>query len=84
MQWLLKVLSGMANSVDPDQSSLIWVYTVCICHLSDHLVFEILRHLSYNTEIDIENHMGSLKNWGKFRFFFFFLFISDKNYLIYI
>ena len=21
---------GMANSVDPDQSSLIWVYTVCL------------------------------------------------------
>ena len=31
----VKILSRMANSVDPDQtapSSLIWVYTVCICH----------------------------------------------------
>ena len=24
-----KDADGMANSVDPDQSSLIWVYTVC-------------------------------------------------------
>ena len=34
----LKLHSGVANSADPDQtapeaSSLIWVYTICICHL---------------------------------------------------
>ena len=28
----VKILSGMANSVDPNWSSLIWVCTVCICH----------------------------------------------------
>ena len=32
----VNILRGIANSVDPDQtalrSSLIWVYTVCICH----------------------------------------------------
>ena len=33
---VLKMLSGMAVSVDPDQTApeeiLIWVYTVCICY----------------------------------------------------
>ena len=41
MQVSLKMLSGMANSVDPDQtapwSSLIWVCTVCICHFVTYL-----------------------------------------------
>ena len=36
MQIFLKILDGMANNVDLDQTaprrSLIWVYTVCICH----------------------------------------------------
>ena len=38
MQLFLKTLSGIANSVDPDQtaSSLIWVCTVCICHFLRH------------------------------------------------
>ena len=34
MQLFLKILSGMANSVDPDQTAplggLIWVSTVCV------------------------------------------------------
>ena len=43
MQLFLKILSGMVNSVDPDhRSSLIRVYTVCKCHLSETL-FEIFR-----------------------------------------
>ena len=33
----LKILSGMANSVDTERSSLIWVYTVCICHFVRNL-----------------------------------------------
>ena len=39
MQLFLKILSGMANSVDPDQTApcLIWVYTVCICHFVRNL-----------------------------------------------
>ena len=34
IQLFFKVLSGMANSVDPDQtkSNLIWICTVCLCH----------------------------------------------------
>ena len=28
---LNQILSGVANSVDPDQTAP-WVYTVCICH----------------------------------------------------
>ena len=47
----------MANSVDPDQtaprSSLIWVYTVCLCILSDTLVYEILGHLPKATQEEI-------------------------------
>ena len=34
MQLLLKILIGMPNNADPDQtarSSLIWVSTVCLC-----------------------------------------------------
>ena len=31
----LKILSGMENNVGPDQT-LIWVYTVCICHFVRH------------------------------------------------
>ena len=31
MQVFLKILSGEVNSVDPDQTALIWVCTVCIC-----------------------------------------------------
>ena len=36
MQPFLKLLIEMANSVDPGQSSLIWVCTVCICHFVRH------------------------------------------------
>ena len=45
MQLFLKILSGMANSVDPDQTAssgpALFVYTI----LSEALVFEILGHL---------------------------------------
>ena len=47
------ILSGIANSADPDQtapsfrSSLVCVCTVCICHLSETLMSEILGHLLY-------------------------------------
>ena len=51
MQLFLYLLSGMANSVDPDQTAplgavLYRIYTVCIySHSSDTLVYEILGHL---------------------------------------
>ena len=37
----------MANSVDPEQeqTDLGLVYTICICHFSELLVYEILGHL---------------------------------------
>ena len=46
MQLLLKQLTSMANSVDPDQTApegagLIWVYTVCICNF----VRNIRKHM---------------------------------------
>ena len=47
MQW--KILSGMANSVDPDQTapgSTLFAYTI----LSDHLMLEILGHLPYSLQ----------------------------------
>ena len=34
--FFLKILSGMANSVDPDQTAPIWVYTVCKFHYVRH------------------------------------------------
>ena len=50
MQLFLKVLSGMANSVDPDQtapSGAVWSGSALLAYviLSDTLVFEILGHL---------------------------------------
>ena len=50
MQLLLKILSGMANSVDPDQTA---PRAVCsgsamfgFAILSDTLVYKILRHFT--------------------------------------
>ena len=48
MQLFLKILSGKANSVDPDQwrsslISLIRVYTVCICHFVRHFGVQNFR-----------------------------------------
>ena len=50
MHLLLKILSGMANSVDPDQtapSGAVWSGSALFAYviLSDILVFEILGHL---------------------------------------
>ena len=49
MQLFLKILSGMANSVDPDQTapSAVWSGSALFAYviLSDILVFEILEHL---------------------------------------
>ena len=33
----LRILNGMANCANPDQTAPIWVYTVCICHFVRHL-----------------------------------------------
>ena len=32
MQLFLKIFSGRVNSVDSDQTALVWVCTVCMCH----------------------------------------------------
>ena len=44
MQLYLKILSGMANSVDLDQTApLIWVCTVCICHFVNNFGVQNFR-----------------------------------------
>ena len=52
MHLFLKILSGMANSVDPDQtapSGAVWSGSALFAYviLSETLVFEILGHLPY-------------------------------------
>ena len=52
MQLFLKILSEIANSVDPDQTApkgAVWSGSTLFAYsiLSDHLVFEILGHLLY-------------------------------------
>ena len=68
LQLFLKILSGisgMANSVDLDQtapiirSSLIWVHTVCICHFVRHFgvrnfrAFTIMYMSGFDTEVTV-------------------------------
>ena len=48
MQLSFKIISGMANSVDPDQTKgAVWPWSALFAYaiLSDTLVFEILGHL---------------------------------------
>ena len=46
MQLFLKIFTGMANSVDPDQEqSDLGLH--CLHILSDTLMYKILRHLSF-------------------------------------
>ena len=49
MQLFLKILSGMANNVDPDQIA-VWSGSALFAYvmLSVTLVFEILGHLLYS------------------------------------
>ena len=48
MQLFLKIIVGMANSVESDQEqSDLGLPCLHICHLSDTLVYEILGHLLY-------------------------------------
>ena len=75
MKLLLKILSGMANSVDPDQtaprSSLIWVCTVCIYHFVRHFDVQNFRTVTivsfcrcvYHNDFCFD--LGNFKN-GKF------------------
>ena len=45
MQWFLKILKRMANSVDSDQTALsLFAYAI----LSETLVYEILGNLQYS------------------------------------
>ena len=39
------MLGRIANSEDPDQTSLIWVCTVCVDYFGRHLVLENLERL---------------------------------------
>ena len=41
------MLVRITNSEDPDQTSLIWVCTVCLCLFGWRQLFEILDHLQY-------------------------------------
>ena len=45
MHLFLKILSGMTNSVDPDQTAPSALFAFVI--LSETLVFEFLEHLPY-------------------------------------
>ena len=47
MHLFIKILSGMANSVDPDQTAPSGSALFAYVTLSDTLVFEILGHLPY-------------------------------------
>ena len=52
MQLFLKILSGKANSADPDQTApegAVWSGSALFAYaiLSDSLVFKILEHLPY-------------------------------------
>ena len=53
MQLFLNILSGKANSADPDQTApegAVWSGSALFAYviLSDSLVFEILGHLPYS------------------------------------
>ena len=48
IQMLLKILSGKANKIDPDQTALIWVCTVCTCHFVRNFGVRNFRALMYN------------------------------------
>ena len=51
MQSFLKMLSGMVNSVDPDQTSgAVWSRSTLFAYaiLSEGMVYKILRHLPYS------------------------------------
>ena len=67
MHFFLKILSGMPNSVDPDQTAT----------LSETLVFEILRHLPY------PHYMFSWKNKKKkMQYFLVKMYVwSNKTYI---
>ena len=55
MQLFLKLFSGMANSVDPDQTAPSELGLHCLHYaiLSDSLKYEILGHLLYTKYLDI-------------------------------
>ena len=41
MQVFLKILNGMANNVEPDQTALIWVCNIAYAILLENLVYEL-------------------------------------------
>ena len=48
-----KMLVRVANREDPDQTSLIWVCTVCLGLFGRQLKFKILEHLPYEPAHEI-------------------------------
>ena len=65
MQLFLKILSELANSVDPDQtapSEAVWCESTLFAYVNllDHLVFEILGHLRYPP------HIVTITTWLKY------------------
>ena len=56
MQLFLKILSGMANSVDLDQTADLGLHCVHMPCLTATLVYEILGHLLYLVSI--------VRSWG--------------------
>ena len=64
MHLLLKILSGMTNSVDPDQTA-VWSGSALFAYviLSETLVFEILGHLPYSA-IPYSAYMYGYKKSG--------------------
>ena len=67
MRLPLKMLSGMANSEDPDQtapSGAVWSGSALFAYgiLSETLVFRILGHLPYHSVSSFQKHQHVRKN----------------------
>ena len=43
MQLILKIPGGMTNRTDTDQTALIWICTVCICHFVRNKMYEFVQ-----------------------------------------
>ena len=70
MQLYFKILGGMANSVNPDQTApcLIWVCTVCICHFVRHFVRNLGHSIISNAHSGFSVDFSGMKKniWNDF------------------